>query len=166
MSPVLVVVTDGAKAHFFTLKMAEIPEYESSPYLLEDEVLVNSDRDLSGQQLWSGPESQAGHYQEGNGPAHSYDDHRQDHEMEFERRFAQEIAAEILNRNQAHQAQQLILIAEHRLLGLLREVLIPDLPKTLKLSELDKNLCHLTAQDLQEYLANKDLLPKKTLGHA
>jgi protein required for attachment to host cells len=163
MSPVLVVVTDGAKARFFTLKTAEIPEYESSPYLLEDEVLLNPDQSLSGQQLWSGPQSQAGHYQEGKGSAHSYDDRRQKHEIEFERRFAQEIANQILKRTQLHQSQQLILIAEPRLLGLLREVLIPTLPKTLMLSELDKNLCHLTHQELHEYLANKDLLtfPKK-----
>jgi protein required for attachment to host cells len=159
MRPVLVVVADGAKARFFSLETAEIPEYESSPYLIEDEVLVNPDQDLSGQELWSGPQSQAGHHQEGKGPAHSYDDRRQKHEMEFERRFAQEIAAEILKRPQTVQAQKLCLIAEPRLLGLLREVLIPALPKTWVLYELDKNLCHLNPQELQEYLANKDLLP-------
>jgi protein required for attachment to host cells len=159
MSPVLVVVADGTKARFFTLETAERPEYQSSPYLLEDEVRVNPAQDLSGQQLWSGPKSQAGHYQEGKGSAHSYDDRRQNHEIEFERRFAQEIAAQILNRTQAHLVQQLFLIAEPRLLGLLRKVLVPSLPKTLVLSELDKNLCHLTPQELHQYLADSDRLP-------
>jgi protein required for attachment to host cells len=159
MSPVLIVVADGTKARFFTLETAEIPEYESSPYLLEDEVLVNPTQDLSGQQLWSGPKSQAGHYQEGKGSAHSYDDRRQTHEIEFERRFAQEIAGQILSRTQSHPAQQLFLIAEPRLLGLLRKVLVPSLPKTWVLSELDKNLCHLTPQELHQYLVDSDRLP-------
>jgi protein required for attachment to host cells len=158
MNPVLVVVADGAKARFFSLGVRERADGELSPYLLEDETLVNPEQTQQGQQLWSGPESQAGHYQEGKGRAHSYDDRRRDHEVEFERRFAQAIAEQILGQIQTHQLQSLLLIAEPRILGLLREVLIPTLPKTLKLSELDKNLCHLTPQELHEYLAERDLL--------
>jgi len=158
MSPVLVVVADGAKARFFSLEVKELVEGELGPYLLEDETLVNPVQMQQGQQLWSGPESQAGHFQEGKSQAHSYDDRRRDHEVEFERRFAQSIAEQILSRVQTHQLQSLLLIAEPRILGLLREVLIPALPKALKLSELDKNLCHQKPQELYEYLASRDLL--------
>ncbi len=158
MSPILVVVADGAKARFFTLEVKERAGGEPGPYLLEEESLVNPDQMQPGQQLWAGPESQAGHYQEGKGQAHSYDDRRRDHEMEFERRFAHSIAEQVLSRTQTHPCQRLLLIAEPRLLGLLREVLIPALPKTLKLRELDKNLCHLKPQELHAYLAERDLL--------
>lgn len=156
MSPVLVVVADGAKARFFTLEPAGIIEYPSAPSLVENEVLLNPDRDLSDRQLWSSPQSQAGHFQEGKGPAHSYDDRRQKHELEFERRFAQEITDRVLNQIQLHQIRQLILSAEPRILGLLRETLTPELPKTLSMSELDKNLCHLTPHELYEYLDNRN----------
>jgi protein required for attachment to host cells len=158
MSPVLVVVADGAKARFFTLEVKERARGELGSYLLEDETLVNPDQMQQGQQLWSGPESQAGHFQEGKGQAHSYDDRRRDHEVEFERRFAQSITGQILSRTQPHSLQSLLLIAEPRALGLLRKILIPVLPKALKLSELDKNLCHLKPQELYEYLAKRDLL--------
>lgn len=155
MNSVLVVVADGAKVRFFTLKEKEV-EDESRPHLIEDKALLNPEQKLPGQQLWSGAESQAGHFQEGKSQAHSYDDRRRDHEVEFERRFAHLISEQILS--QTHQLHHLLLIAEPRLLGLLREALIPALPKTLQLHELDKNLCHLKPQELYEYLADKHLL--------
>lgn len=158
MSPVLVVVADGAKARFFTLEVKELAGGKVGPYLLEDETLVNPDQTQAGQQLWSGPESQAGHFQEGKSQAHSYDDRRRDHQVEFERRFAQAITAQI--QGQVQSLQRLLLIAEPRILGLLREVLMPTLPKALQVSELDKNLCHLTAQELHEYLAKRELLAR------
>lgn len=156
----MVVVADGAKARFFTVQTAETSKNKSSPALIENEVLVNPDQDLPGQELFSGPQSQAGHHQQGKGPAYSYDDHRQQHALEYERRFAQEITEQILTRTRIYQIQELILIAEPRILGLLREVLTPSLPKTLVLNELNKNLCHLNHQELHEYLVKKDLLPE------
>lgn len=91
------------------------------------------------------------------GQTHSYDDLRRDHEIEFEHRFAQSIAEQILSRT--HPFQSLLLIAEPQILGLLGEVLIPALPKTLKLRELDKNLCHLKPQELHEYPTERSLSP-------
>ncbi len=158
MSPVLVVVADGAKARFFGLTVKEGAGGVPGPALQEEETLVNPDQLQQSQQLWSGPESQAGHFQEGKGQAHSYDDRRRDHEVMLKRRFARSISDEILNRTKTHQFQSLFLIAEPQFLGLLREVLIPALPKNLKLSELDKNLCHLKPQELYEYLAKKNIL--------
>lgn len=159
MSPVLVVVTDGAKARFLTLEAATLPEFESSPQLIELENLSNPEQELSGQELWSGPQSQAGHYQEGKSLAHSYDDHRQDHRREYERRFVQAIATHVESLSPTDPAQQLLLVAEPHILGLLREVLLPRLPKTWQVRQLDKDLCHLNPQDLHQYLAEKDLLP-------
>jgi protein required for attachment to host cells len=158
MSPVLVVVADGAKARLFTLALKEAADGELHPCLLEHEALVNPAQQQPGQQLWSGPESQAGRFQRGKSQAHRYDDHRRDHELEYERRFVQAISKPILNRTQTHELHHLLLIAEPQILGLLREVLRPALPKTLKLSELAKNLCHLKPQELQEYLTQRHLL--------
>jgi protein required for attachment to host cells len=158
MSSVLVVVADGAKARYFTSEVKELAQGEIGSYLHEDESLINPDQMEEGKELWSGPESQAGHYQQGKSKAHSYDDHRQDHELEYERRFARSITEQILIRTHTHQLQRLLVIAEPRLLGLLREVLVPKLPKTLELTEIDKDLCHLRPQELHEYLTQRDLL--------
>lgn len=151
ISPVLVIAADGAKARFFSLEFGE----HYHPCLREQEALVNVFHDQKAQQLWSSPESQAGHYQEGKSSAHSYDDHRQDHKVEFDRRFVQAIADQVLP--QATQLQRLLLIAEPHILGLLRDILIPVLPKTLEVSELDKNLNHLSPQEIYEYLTNQAL---------
>jgi len=153
------MVADGAKARFFTLETVERTKNKSSSYLIEHEDLINPNQDLSEKELWSSSQSQAGHYREGSSKAHSFDDHRQNHEIEFERRFAQEITSEVLKQIKIYQIQIFFLIAEPRLLGLLREVLIPMLPKPLIIKELNKNLCHLTSQELSEYLFSKDLLP-------
>jgi protein required for attachment to host cells len=158
MNPILVVVADGAKARFFALEEKEFAGGGFRPHLIENEALVNPEQRLPGQQLWSGTESQAGHFQEGKSQAHSYDDRRRDHEIEFERRFAQSITEQILSQTQTRQLRNLLLIAEPQFLGVLREVLIPALPKTLKLRELDKNLSHLKPQELHQYLANRHLL--------
>jgi protein required for attachment to host cells len=146
------------KSAFFALEEKEFTRGEFRPHLIETEGLVNPEQKLLGQQLWAGTESQAGHFQEGKSQAHSYDDRRRDHEVEFERRFAQAITEQILSQTQTRPLHHLLLIAEPRLLGLLREVLKPALPKKLKLRELDKNLCHLRPQELHEYLANRHLL--------
>lgn len=158
MNPVLVVVADGAKARFFSLEEKKGAGGELGSALCEEEALVNPAQMQQGQQMWSGPSSQAGHFQEGKGRAHSYDDRRQDHEVEFERRFAQAIAAQILSRTQTRTLDSLVLIAEPRILGILRQVLVPALPKTVKRSELDRNLCNLKPQELQEYLVQNNLI--------
>jgi protein required for attachment to host cells len=158
MSPVLVVAADGAKARYFTLEAKELAKGEIGAYLLEDESLVNPDQLEEGKELWSGPESQAGHYKQGRSTAHSYDDHREDHELENERRFARTITEQILLRTHTHPLQRLVIVAEPQLLGLLREVLIPKLPKALELTEIDKDLCHLRPHELFEYLTQRNLL--------
>lgn len=160
MSPVLVVVADGAKARFFTLEVKDLAGGKPGPYLLENETLVNPEQQQTGQQLWSGAESQAGHFQAGKSQPHSYDDRRRNHEVEFERRFAQLITEQIQSQISTHHLQRLFLIAEPRILGLLRETLVPGLPKTLELNELDKNLCRLQPQELYEYLASRRILTR------
>lgn len=157
MDKFIVAVMNGTKARFLTLEPTQFPDYESGPNLIEHEGLSSSAKEQQGQDLWSS--AKTGRNRGAGGQSHSYDDHRQNHIIEFERRFAQTIANKIVNLSQVHQVQQLLLIAEPQILGLMREALIPVLPKNLKLSELAKALCHLKPNELHEYLANKGLLP-------
>ena len=157
MTQVIVAVVDGAKARFLTLESAEFPEYESGPNLIEHEGLLNSEKERQGQELWAN--TKTGCNRGSAGQAHGYDDHRQNHMIEFERRFAQKIAAKIAHLSHIHQTQRVLLVAEPQILGLMREALTSILPKTLEISELAKDLCQLKPNQLQEYLANKKLLP-------
>lgn len=162
MNQFLLAVADGTKARFLTLNLAEFPEYEPNPQWIEHECLLNSAQELQGQELWAS--AKTGRNRGVGGQAHSYDDRRQNHMMEFERRFAQTIATQLVHCIQAHPVQQLFLIAEPQFLGLMRNALIPLLPKNIKMSELAKNLCHLKPHELYEYLVSKQLLPGQKLA--
>jgi protein required for attachment to host cells len=160
MSRFLVTAINSAKARFFTLEPAAHPEFESSPKLVEHHSIVCPEQELQGDELWAN--TKTGRNRGAGGQAHSYDDHRQNHLIEFERRFAQSIATQLLNLAQTHQAQQLVLVAEPQILGLLREAIVPVLPKHLKMVELARDLCHLKPHELHEYLADKGELPARS----
>lgn len=157
MENYVVVVVSSVKAKFFVLELPDFPDAESSLKLIEIEQLLNSAQKLQGQDLWSS--TKPGRNRGSTGQAHSYDDHRDNHRVEFERRFAQEIATKLFQVLKTNQARHLLLVAEPKILGIMRETLIPDLPKNIKLIELVKDLCHLKAHELHQYLATKDLLP-------
>ncbi|EKQ66897.1 protein required for attachment to host cells [Leptolyngbyaceae cyanobacterium JSC-12] len=161
MQNYIVAVVSSAKAKLFILEPADFPEYEASPKLIEFEELNNSIQELHRQDFWS--DTKPGRNRGTAGQAHGYDDHRGNHRVELERRFAQEIVTKLTQLITTKPLYQLLLIAEPHILGIMREVLIPELPKNLKFNELAKDLCQLKAHELYEYLAAKDLLPDQTL---
>ncbi|MDJ0649546.1 MAG: host attachment protein [Xenococcaceae cyanobacterium MO_188.B19] len=157
MSKFAVAVINGSQARFFILDSTASSEYESGPNLIEHEGLSDSTRELHGQELWAN--TKTGRNRGTNGQAHSYDDHRQKHEIEFEKRFANKINSVMLNFIQTHQARQLILVAEPKILGMMREAMTDNLFKTLRIHEVAKDICHLKLNQIHNYLAKKDLLP-------
>ena len=157
MNQSVVAVIDGTKARFFTLEQAEMPEYESGPNLIEQDCLTNAANELQGKELWSN--TKTGRNRGSSGQAHGYDDHRENHLGEFERHFAKEIVNKVLHLSQAYQANQVVLVAEPKVLGFIRDALTPQIPKNLKLQELAKDLCKLKPHELHEYLAERELLP-------
>ncbi|AFZ36818.1 Host attachment protein [Stanieria cyanosphaera PCC 7437] len=157
MSNFIIAVINGTQARFFTLEPAEWPDYESGPNLIENEGLLSEANQLHGQELWANVKT--GRNRGSSGQAHSYDDHRDNHAVEFEKRFAQNIINKITQLTQTHQAQQLILVAEPQILGLIRNTVATKLPKQLKQQDLAKDLCHLNSNQIHSYLAKKELLP-------
>jgi protein required for attachment to host cells len=157
MSQYLVAVIDGTRARFLTLEPAEFPEYQSGPNLVECESMSNATNDRPDQELWT--DSKTGRNRGANGQAHSYDDHRDNHRVEFERRFAQEIVNCAHHLLQSYQIQNLVLVAEPQILGLMRDVLGSTIGRSVQTSELSKDLCHLKPHELHDYLANRKLLP-------
>jgi protein required for attachment to host cells len=162
MNQSVVAVIDGTKARLFTLEASEFPEYESSPNLVEQECLTSATREMQGKDLWNS--TKTGRNRGSAGQAHGYDDHRENHISEFERSFAKEIASKTAALAQSHQAQQVLVVAEPQILGLLREVFSSQIPKQLKVTELAKDLCNLKTLELHEYLAHRDLLPARKVA--
>ncbi|MGK7877516.1 MAG: host attachment protein [Xenococcaceae cyanobacterium] len=161
MNQSVVAVIDGTKARFFTLEQAELPECQSGPNLIERECLTNVAKDLQGKQLWAN--TKTGRNRGSRSQGHGYDDHRQNHLGEFERSFAKEIVTKIAKLTQANQSQRVLLVAEPQILGFIREVLSPLVPKNLRIQELAKDLCKLKPLELHEYLAAKNLLPARKI---
>ena len=157
MGKFAVAVINGTQARFFTLDSAASSEYESSPNLLEHEGLVDSTKELHGQELRA--HTKTGRNRGTSGQAHSYDDHRQNHELEFEKRFANKINGAMLNLIKTHQAKHLILVAEPQILGMMREAMTDSLFKKLNIYEVAKDICHLKSNQIHDYLAKKELLP-------
>ncbi len=158
MNNVVVAVVDSAKARFLILEWAKFPEEAMGSRLVEVEGLANPVSQAQGQQLWSS--TKTGRNLGGGGQAHSYDDHREHHQVEFQRRFTQAIATHLVNLVPQYQAQQLILIAESQLIGLLREAIASSTLAQLEITQVTKHLGHLPPFELQKYLAHEGLLPE------
>ena len=157
MRQYLVAVINGTKARFFSLKPVELKGYEAGPNLVEHESLLSIEKEMQGQDLWAN--TKTGRNRGTSGQAHSYNDHRNNHMVEFEKRFAHSIAGRIADLSKIYEAQQLILVAEPQILGLMREVMSSGLPRQMTLQELAKDLCRLSPKELHDYLAERSLLP-------
>ena len=156
----LVVTADGARARFFKLVPAEFPELESGPNLVELEDLVNPEIDEKGRDLWSDLKTGRGKAP-GEGPAHGYDDHRDRNRDEIERRFARLTGEEIINRTTRQKVDVLIVAAESRMLGMLRDTFEKKLPAETRLTERAEDLSKLDSLELHAHLAKEGLLPPR-----
>ncbi len=153
----IVVVTNGAQARFFTLEPAESPAYESSPRLVEQECLVNPQQEVAGKNLWS--DNSGGNRSTGGGGSHGYDDHRDQHRAEYERRFARQVASATTELARSRKADQVVLAADSRMLGSLRDEL--HRVNGFDLKQVARDYSKLSVLDLHEQLAGLDLLPAR-----
>ena len=158
MNHCCVIVAGGSHARFFTLEDAGVPELESGPRLVELRDLINPEHKAHEGTLWSS--GKAGRNRApGGGAAHGYDDHREQHGEEFERRFARDIAEEATRLVKSHNTQHVILVAQKRMLGLLRIALDPLLKAGVNVQEFATDLGKLPPQDLHAHLSRQHLLP-------
>jgi len=160
MSEYVVVVADGSRARFFTLEPAEIPEMEGGPNLVEREDLANPEREAHDRELWS--ELKTGRNRAPNGgPAHGYDDHRMQHEAEFERRFARTVAERAAELARANGTRRVVLAAEKRMLGFLRNELGTLQKAGVEVREVPRDLSKLAPRQIHEHLAREGALPRR-----
>lgn len=161
MNNYLVLTADGTKARFFRLAPAEYPELESGPNLIELEDLVNPELGQKGRDVWSDLKSGRSRAPNG-GPAHGFDDHRDRHRDEIERRFARIVGAELINKlAQGKNTDILVIAAERRMLGMLRNIVEKRLPPTIKVRERGEDLGKLSAGQLHTHLAREGVIPAR-----
>ena len=160
MTDYCVVVAEGARARFFTLEPAEIPELESGPNLVERGALANpahlAHQDSS---LWT--ETRGGRNRNANGPGHGYDEHRQNHDDELEHRFARDIAGELAGMLRRNGSCRVVLCAEKRMLGFLRTALSGTSMGGSEVVEVAKDLAKESPREIHERLARDGHLPAR-----
>jgi protein required for attachment to host cells len=151
------VVADAQRARVFTLAWPEIPELEPGPELAEREDLLNPEAGTKGRELFS--ELKSGANRAPHGASFGYADHRPEHYAELRRRFARRIAACVLGWIDRAGAMRLVVIAEPRMLGHLRDELVTELPRGLDVRELGENLTALQVVRLRQMLERHGLFP-------
>ena len=160
MTDYCVVVAEGARARFFTLEPAEIPEIESGPNLREISALANPAH-LAHQDSAIWTETRGGRNRNANGPGHGYDEHRDDHEDQQESRFAREIAGELGTVVRRNGVSHVVICAEKRMLGFLRQALSGNSLPAGNVVEVAKDLAKLSARELHNHLARDGHLPPR-----
>jgi len=148
MANTCVVVADGARARFFLLR-AEAGA-EGSGRLIEQEQLDNPEHQH--------PETDSRRTDRDAGPMHPYGAQRERHRLEHERRFAGEVVARAGEKVQEMQAGTLVLVADPRLLGLMRESLRSALHPSVQLRELARDYTGFSAAELQQQLVSSNML--------
>jgi protein required for attachment to host cells len=153
-----ILVADGTRARFFTLEAGAQLTGETVPALTEHADRVNPEHELAGRDKYSTTRTGV-NLNPAKGPTHGYDDHRDKEEREHERRFAQDIARHALQFARQKQAACLVVVAEKRMLGLLRDELVLPPHSGIEVRELAKDLTRLTTDDLHSHLAEAGLIP-------
>ncbi len=152
-----VIVADGAQARFLALERNADRPPRAALSLTESARLSNPEHTVSGRRatrkIKSGRDTGRGSV-----APHGYTDHREPHEAESLRRFANRVAQQAATLVAGDKAAGIMLVAEPRMLGLLRTALEPLTKAGVALRELARDYTWCTAPQLQRHLAENGLL--------
>jgi protein required for attachment to host cells len=123
-------------------------------------VLVNPERNLALREEFSS--QSGGNRAPPRGASHAYDDHRARHRDELERRFARRIAAAAARLIRRETPGWFVVVAEPRLLGMLRAPLDAALPPSVPRTELSGDLSWHALPHIRELLERRGVLPEST----
>ena len=151
-----VIAADGGRARLFVAVTGEASQPGLT--LVERESFVNPEFRAHGGDLPGRTKAERVTNRDA-GEVHPISARRDQHRLELERRFAREIAQRAAALTQAWDGGSVVLVAEPRMLGLLREPLRKALRQGIDLKELAKDYSHFTASELRDHLALNDLIP-------
>lgn len=153
-----IVVADSARARFFTLEVPIEPLLDGAVRLVERGDLVNPEAELPEQELFSDRPGRG--HASSTAPAHGLDGQRSQHRRERERRHARRVAVEIEQFVARQEATQLLLVAEPRLLGVLREQLDERRLRVGQIVEIPENLSRRSLREIQSSLVRRAAVPR------
>ena len=153
MADICIVVADSARARLFRVETAGTGKTR----LAETDDLVNPEYQARGAHVLPTVRSTRNTSRQ-SGPMHPYEQKRGRHRLELEKRFAHEVAAMAAARVAAWSGGSVALVAEPRMLGLLREAVRGVLKRDIRVKELAKDYTQLTPAELQEQLAHSGLI--------
>lgn len=163
MKQIAILSVDHTKARFYIVKDAERPIEQWSPVIYPIDEFINvhwleqEKESLSGGNRMSYHIGLAGN----SNTVHGYDDHLDSHQQEIDKRFSREINNRLRLLMQESDPVKLIIAADSKILGRLREQMGDEYKSKVEVEEVALNLCHLKPVEIHERLAHLSLIPKR-----
>jgi protein required for attachment to host cells len=151
-----IIAADSARATFFLAEDSDAPRAPLK--LVERESLENPDLRTLGRSVTGRPRTETNTNREA-GPMHPMGAQRERHRVELERRYALRIASLAGKVTHGWKDGTVLLVAEARLLALVREPLRKVLQAKIELKELARNHAQLTAAELRDELVASKIMP-------
>jgi len=161
MDHVCVVVAGSSRARLFLLQESDAPRATSR--LVERGSLANPSLRSRGGSVTGRPRTETNTNREA-GPMHPIGAQRARHRVELERRFSTGIARKAAGLAKSWAAGTILLVADPRMLGFLRDAARGALKPGISVKELAKDYAHLSASRLQDHLARSGILPARDGG--
>jgi protein required for attachment to host cells len=146
MDNTCLIVADGSRARLFVVVPFDSPRRKLR--LEQQAILVNKETTIRGRSGAGQVKSERNTNRQA-GPVHPIGAERDRHRLEHERRFGSEIVERAMDLTAGWQQGVMILIAEPRLLGLMRGRLRTALKSEIKLEELAKDYNGLSIAELE-----------------
>jgi protein required for attachment to host cells len=151
----LVIVADGGAARFYRPERSDGPR--AGTKLVELETLQHPDSLAASSSLTGRPATETNTNRQA-GPVHPIGAQRERHRLEHDHSFAHEIERRAVSAARDWKAGTVVLVAEPRMLGLVREPLRGALRKEIALKELAKDYTRLGAAELLERLEKNGVI--------
>jgi protein required for attachment to host cells len=151
-----VIAADSARARFFLAEDSGAPRAPLK--LVERDTLENPDLRTLGRSVTGRPRTETNTNREA-GPMHPMGAQRERHRVELERRYALRIAGLAGKITHGWKNGVVLLVADAKLLGLVREPLRKVLQLKIELKELARNHAHLTPAELRDELVASKIMP-------
>lgn len=156
-----IVVADSAQARIFVVRDRDAPR---APFkLVERGALENPDLRSRGRSVTGRTRTETNTNREA-GPVHPIGAQRERHRVELGRRFGREIALQAAKVTRRWKEGAVLLVAEPRQLGLMREPLRSVLHQGIELKELAKDYTGLPSAELYKRLTLDRLMPARRGG--
>jgi protein required for attachment to host cells len=154
MKNTCLIIADGARARLFFAVPDEAPRRKIR--LIEQAALVNAETQSRGRNGAGLVNSERNTNRQA-GPMHPVGAQRQRHRLEHERRFGAEIVERAINMTRDWNEGRMVLIAEPRLLGLMRERLREAVNSKIRLEELAKDYSGFSTAELERVVIEQGL---------